>query len=279
MNKMPRANIDYSNTIIYKIYCKDSNVTDIYVGHTTNFRQRKSQHKLACNKLDNSYKIYDVINQNGGWDNWDMVELAKYNCKDATEARIKEQHHYELLNASLNCYPPYVDKLKYYCDSCKIQCKDKTQYDNHILTDKHLNILNKYDENKLTYVKHFCEVCNFKCCKKGDWTRHIKTDKHIKKQTNLNNEIFYNCECGNKYKSKSGLWKHEKKCFYSKEKNDDSIINSINLENSDINFISEDDIIVDKNIITELLKRYTELKLIILEQNDKINKLLSKNNI
>jgi hypothetical protein len=49
-----------------------------------------------CN---NSFKlkIYDVIRQNGGWNNWSMVEIAKYCCQDVTEARIKEQEHYELL--------------------------------------------------------------------------------------------------------------------------------------------------------------------------------------
>ena len=42
---MPKDTIDYSNTIIYKIYCNDSSVTDIYIGHTTNFIKRKYQHK------------------------------------------------------------------------------------------------------------------------------------------------------------------------------------------------------------------------------------------
>ena len=28
---MPKENIDYSNTIIYKIYCNDDTITDIYV--------------------------------------------------------------------------------------------------------------------------------------------------------------------------------------------------------------------------------------------------------
>ncbi len=42
---MPKVEIDYSTTIIYKITCNDSNVTDKYVGHTTNFVQRKHAHK------------------------------------------------------------------------------------------------------------------------------------------------------------------------------------------------------------------------------------------
>ena len=46
---MPKTEIDYSNTIIYKIVCKDQNIKDIYVGHTTNFVQRKHAHKQNCN--------------------------------------------------------------------------------------------------------------------------------------------------------------------------------------------------------------------------------------
>ena len=45
---MPKNEIDYSNTIIYKLICKDDNVKDLYVGHTTNFVQRKHAHKDNC---------------------------------------------------------------------------------------------------------------------------------------------------------------------------------------------------------------------------------------
>ena len=67
---MPKIEIDYSNTIIYKITCKDPNITDVYVGHTTNFVQRKHAHKQSCinNKSSNhKCKLYEVIRNNGGW--------------------------------------------------------------------------------------------------------------------------------------------------------------------------------------------------------------------
>ena len=118
---MPKKIIDYSNTIIYKIYCKDECITDIYVGHTTNFIQRKSTHKAACNNQNNDFKIYKIIRENGGWTNWDMIEIAKYNCKDSTEARIKENEHYNQLKATLNSCPPYVDKKNYFCSKCNLQ--------------------------------------------------------------------------------------------------------------------------------------------------------------
>jgi hypothetical protein len=73
---MPKDIIDYSNTIIYKIFCNDVNVTDSYIGHTTNFIKRKYQHKILCCS-SKKLKIYDTIRKNGGWDNWNMVEIAK----------------------------------------------------------------------------------------------------------------------------------------------------------------------------------------------------------
>jgi len=38
----------YKNTVIYKIYCKDANINDFYIGHTTNSTKRKHQHKGHC---------------------------------------------------------------------------------------------------------------------------------------------------------------------------------------------------------------------------------------
>ena len=50
---MPKAEINYSNTIIYKIYCKNEIVNDVYVGHTTNFTKRKYMHKINYNSFNN----------------------------------------------------------------------------------------------------------------------------------------------------------------------------------------------------------------------------------
>ena len=58
---MPKNEIDYSNTIIYKIVCKDEKISDLYVGHTTNFVKRKCLHKNSCNNLNNKLKIYQKM--------------------------------------------------------------------------------------------------------------------------------------------------------------------------------------------------------------------------
>lgn len=99
---MPKLAIDYSNTVIYKIYCLDEKITDIYVGHTTNFMKRKAQHKCKCVNGDTKMRVHKMIVENGGWNNWNMVEIAVYNCANSTEARIKEQEHKKELNPTLN---------------------------------------------------------------------------------------------------------------------------------------------------------------------------------
>ena len=185
---MPKENIDYSNTIIYKIYCNDDTITDIYVGHTTHFIQRKYQHKVLSNESKNVLKIYKTIRENGGWDNWSMVEIAIYNCKNSTEARIKEQIHYEELHASLNSCAPYIDKTKYFCVECDLQCSSPKQFNNHINCILHKKKqINPNNEqtiiNKLNICPKFiCQTCDYSTSRKSQLERHLATPRHKLKQ-------------------------------------------------------------------------------------------------
>ena len=107
---MPKVEIDYSNTIIYKITCKNPAITDVYVGHTTNFVQRKHAHKQSCinNKSSNhACKLYEVIRANGGWANWQMEIINFFNCADHYAARKKEQEYFIELKATLNSIEPF----------------------------------------------------------------------------------------------------------------------------------------------------------------------------
>ena len=88
---MPRKQIDYSKTHFYKIVCKDTNIKDCYVGHTTDFTRRKSQHKHLCYaENDKGYNIYvyEFIRENGGWDNWNMVEIEKDVAKTVWKQKV-----------------------------------------------------------------------------------------------------------------------------------------------------------------------------------------------
>ena len=113
---MPRKEVDYSKTVIYKIVCNDLNIKDCYVGHTTDFTKRKNQHKTSCNNSDSPkymYPVYTIIRKNGGWSNWDMIEVEKISCSDANEARARERYYYELLNGSLNKQVPLRTTKEY----------------------------------------------------------------------------------------------------------------------------------------------------------------------
>ena len=89
---MPINEIKYETTIIYKITCRDLTLKDFFVGHTTNFTKTKFQHKNLSKT--NTTKIYKIIRDSGGWDNWDMLEIEKYPCHDKNEATAREQYYY-----------------------------------------------------------------------------------------------------------------------------------------------------------------------------------------
>jgi hypothetical protein len=104
---MPRVAKSYNNTIIYKIVCKDSAVTDLYVGHTTDFRQRLKRHREDCIKHPER-KLYNMINNNGGWDNWDMLIIETCSFNNVEEAKQREHYWYENLKANLNHNMPLI---------------------------------------------------------------------------------------------------------------------------------------------------------------------------
>ena len=114
---MPLNPIDYQKTILYKIVCRDLAVTDIYVGHTTNWNNRKGIHKSNGNKpfpKTINVKLYVTIRANGGWDNWEMVQIEEFPCKTRNEAAARERYWYETLNANLNMKNPNRSCKEYY---------------------------------------------------------------------------------------------------------------------------------------------------------------------
>jgi hypothetical protein len=171
---MPPQKVDYSKTIIYKICCNDLLITDVYVGHTTEFIKRKYCHKNNCNNPNiKSYnlKVYQIIRANGGWDNWTMVEIEKYSCKDGNEAGARERYWYELLNAKMNKYVPNRsnrDSMAAYRQA------------NRTILNEQQSLYYKANKTILNEKANIKIVCG---CG-GNYTRankssHLKTKKHI----------------------------------------------------------------------------------------------------
>jgi len=145
---MPRLPIDYSNTIIYKIVCRDLGITNCYVGHTTNFVKRKACHKSSC-KTEKQY-IYQFIRENGEWQNWDMIMVEQYPCNNLYEASARERHWIETQNADLNqCSPPtglakIEYKKQYYTENAEKHKEHNKQY----YTENVENLKQYYADNK-----------------------------------------------------------------------------------------------------------------------------------
>ena len=138
---------DFSKTIIYKIVHKTNpDDYDVYVGHSTNIQSRKWDHKKTCNNQNSKtyhLKVYQYIRENGGWDNFEIIEIEKYPCNDANEARQKEQEWCYKLNSNLNCNIPNRNKKQYYQDN-----RDKiTEYDKNRPNKKERNEKNKQYRN------------------------------------------------------------------------------------------------------------------------------------
>jgi len=153
---MPRLPTDYSKGFIYKLCCLDVNVKDIYIGSSTNFKERKKHHKSDCNneksKKYNRY-VYKYIRDNGGWSNWTMIELHKYPCNDKRELQCEENRMMNELQSQLNSVKAYrteEERLEYNkrmnmkmrektnCNNCGCIIT-KTNKSRHLKTDKCIN--------------------------------------------------------------------------------------------------------------------------------------------
>ena len=112
---MTRLKINYQNLIIYKIVCKDLNIKPVYIGSTTDFTNRKYDHKSNCINIDGkkyNYELYQFIRINGGWGNWDMILIENYPCNSKLESLRQERNWYEFYYPTgiINSQIPLADR-------------------------------------------------------------------------------------------------------------------------------------------------------------------------
>ena len=106
------------------------------------------------------------------------------------------------------------------CETCDYKCCKQSEYNKHILTNKHKILQNPTLDtttNSPKFSKIFeCEKCDYTCCKKGDFNKHILTNKHkiLQNPTLDTTPKVYLCKCGKKYKHSSTLYTHKKMCAY-----------------------------------------------------------------
>lgn len=112
-----------------------------------------------------------------------------------------------------------------------------------------------------------CKSCDYNTGKKSSFNKHLATSKHLQ-LTNVNKNSSESCQkvaqnvkpfsCNNCYKlfkSRVGIWKHQKKCCYQEVK-------ETNTTNTNTNT-------TDKDIIMALIKGQNELKNLIVKVIEK----------
>jgi hypothetical protein len=167
---MPKTPIDYSRTHFYKLCCRNPEITDIYVGHTTDFTRRRRLHKSTCcneNANHHNYNVYKYIRENGHWDNWDMVLLETRQCADALEAKKVEREFIENMNAKLNQRVPGRTKKQY-------------REDTHEHIKEHKK--NYYEKNK----EQILAKCKQYCSDHAEQIKERKKNYHIQHKDELN---------------------------------------------------------------------------------------------
>ncbi len=123
-------------------------------------------------------------------------------------------------------------------------------------------------------AKFSCSDCDFNCSKQSDWNRHIDTKKHLyrhsgniieKMETKKPAENI--CNCGKKYISSSGLWKHKKTCkIFDKD--------TSCFEDQDIN---EDNFKITSKMFYDLLKQNNELQKSLIEMSKERGPIINAN--
>jgi len=200
---MGRTATDYSKNVIYVIKCKNDNITEEYIGSTTNFNERKSKHKTCCNnEKDKSYNQlkYKFIRLNGGWDNWIMIELEKFKCNDKREAEKREEEIRVERKAKLNMIKAFGAETKEeYIKKYREENKDKIKEQKKIYKKEHKIEIKEqrkqYNEENKDKIKNYCEKNKDKIKEqhKKYYEEHKEEMKELKKQWNTTEFI---CNCG-----------------------------------------------------------------------------------
>lgn len=157
---MAPKTINYDNTHFYKICCKDINIKDLYIGHTTDFIRRRAAHKSLYNNENNrlyNMPLYYFIRNNGGWDNFDMILIECCKCENFLDACKKEREYIEKLGATLNKVIPTRTKQEY-IETNKDIIKMKQQQYRDRTKEQRKQYYCKHKENIIQKTKEYYQT-------------------------------------------------------------------------------------------------------------------------
>ena len=180
---------------IYIIRSKEPSLHDIYIGSCEDMRSRVRVHKYNCyneNSHRHNLKVYQYIRANGGWENWEMVQIGSVWNKATKPLFQIEQDYIDNYKPSLNCKRAYRSEeyIKEYKKQNIKQWREKNK-DHTLKYDKEYYQKNRdhrlehakehYEKNKDRIREERGEKFNCECGAiyvKRNKARHYKTKKH-----------------------------------------------------------------------------------------------------
>ena len=144
---------------IYEIKSIDTSITETYIGSTWDMKQRLKKHKHECNnknRKDYKYPLYRYIRENGGVDNFEMIEIDSGECEDITELHCAEQYYIDLYGG--------IENLLNDQDALRDIVKRKEK----------INIArDKLKQRNRDTKRFYCEPCDYAAESQRDLDRHL----------------------------------------------------------------------------------------------------------
>ena len=99
---------------IYKIFCRDQSIKELYVGQTINFDNRRFSHFLSSTLHENVLRLYEFIRSHGGWRNWKMEIVRQYPLTTTKQNLDRlEWYWWNKLGGELNSMKPGTHRSKW----------------------------------------------------------------------------------------------------------------------------------------------------------------------
>jgi hypothetical protein len=264
---------------IYQIFLKDLSIKENYIGQTECFETRKYAH-CRDSKVSN-LKIYKIIRQYGGWDNFEMKIMNYYHYREDYEIRQIEQKYIDIFKPTMNsvraCPKDFINEkldreLEFELNDYSDKILGCFLYD-YFLFDYSLYLNYKVDQELLGFI---CEYCKNVFYNKSNLQRHQRTSKtciEIQTKNNITNssiKLFICKFCNKNLSSKHSLAYHLKICKCQITTNEKGITKLF--ENRVIiNKPNKTEINELKNMINKLQEEINEIKNIPITANNNID--------
>jgi phage-related protein len=99
---------------IYKIFCRDPSIPQVYVGQTINFECRRFSHMMSLEFYKSSIKLYEFMRTHGGWSNWYMIPVRQYPLETSKQTLDRlEWYWWKTLGGALNSVVPGSHRSKW----------------------------------------------------------------------------------------------------------------------------------------------------------------------